>query len=212
MNFNKIDMESWDRVKTYRHFMSDVPCTYSMCVNLDISRFLPVLKSNTLKIFPAVLYGLSYIVNKHKEFRMDTNGNNELGYYDVTDPCYTVFHENTESFIDVWTSYDEDFTVLYSRYLADVKEYGNPNAESKPLQGNNIFYVSCIPWTSFTGFNLNLKNGYDYLQPIFTIGKYFEADNKILLPLAIQLHHAVCDGFHAARFVNELQTWMDNFS
>lgn len=24
-------------------------------------------------------------------------------------------------------------------------------------------------------------------------------------PLAIQVHHAVCDGFHLCRFVNELQ-------
>ena len=29
--------------------------------------------------------------------------------------------------------------------------------------------------------------------------------NKIILPLAIQVHHAVCDGFHICRFVNELQ-------
>ena len=47
--------------------------------------------------------------------------------------------------------------------------------------------------------------GYDYLIPIFTMGKYYKEDNKIILPLAIQVHHAVCDGFHICRFVNELQ-------
>ena len=41
--------------------------------------------------------------------------------------------------------------------------------------------------------------------PIFTLGKYYEEDGKILLPLAVQVHHAVCDGFHICRFVNELQ-------
>lgn len=25
------------------------------------------------------------------------------------------------------------------------------------------------------------------------------------LPLAVQVHHGVCDGFHVCRFVNELQ-------
>lgn len=44
--------------------------------------------------------------------------------------------------------------------------------QSRPA-GKNLFNVSCIPWSSFTGFNLNLQNGYDYFLPIFTIGKYF---------------------------------------
>lgn len=83
---------------------------------------------------------------------------------------------------------------------------------SKPLVGKNYFNVSCIPWTSFTGFNLNLQQGYDYLLPIFTIGKYFSDDNKIMLPLAIQVHHAVCDGFHLSRFVNELQYYLNTFA
>ncbi len=30
-------------------------------------------------------------------------------------------------------------------------------------------------------------------------------DGRIVLPLAVQVHHAVCDGFHICRFVNELQ-------
>ena len=62
-----------------------------------------------------------------------------------------------------------------------------------------------IPWASFDGFNLNLQNGYRYLPPIFTMGKFYEEGGKILLPLAVQVHHAVCDGFHLCRFVNELQ-------
>ena len=31
------------------------------------------------------------------------------------------------------------------------------------------------------------------------------------LPLAVQVHHAVCDGYHLSRFMNGLQTWMDAF-
>ena len=62
-----------------------------------------------------------------------------------------------------------------------------------------------IPWLTFEGFNLNLQRGYDYLTPIFTIGKYYQEDGLIKIPLAMQVHHAVCDGFHICRFINELQ-------
>lgn len=48
------------------------------------------------------------------------------------------------------------------------------------------------------------------MPPIFTMGKFEEEGGKILLPLAVQLHHAVCDGFHLCRLVNELQDLLEN--
>lgn len=69
----------------------------------------------------------------------------------------------------------------------------------------NTFPISSIPWVSSTGFNLNIYNDGTYLVPIFTIGKYFKQDNKILIPMSIQVHHAVCDGCYTSRFINEVQ-------
>ena len=37
------------------------------------------------------------------------------------------------------------------------------------------------------------------------MGKHYEEDHRFRLPLAVQVHHGVCDGFHVCRFVNELQ-------
>ena len=62
-----------------------------------------------------------------------------------------------------------------------------------------------IPWTSFEGFNLNLQKGYDYLLPVFTMGKFYEENGRRFLPSSVQVHHAVCDGFHLCRFLRELQ-------
>ena len=80
----------------------------------------------------------------------------------------------------------------------------------KPAIPANSFTVSMLPWATFEGFNLNLQKGYDYLKPIFTMGKYYRKKERILLPLAIQVHHAVCDGFHVCRFINELQALINN--
>ena len=67
-----------------------------------------------------------------------------------------------------------------------------------------------IPWASFTGFNLNLQRGYDYLPPIFTMGRFQEEGGRTNLPLAIQVHHAVCDGFHLSRLVADIQALIDS--
>lgn len=41
------------------------------------------------------------------------------------------------------------------------------------------------------------------------MGKYYEENQRYRLPLAVQVHHGVCDGFHLSRFVNELQELVD---
>ncbi len=210
--FNKIDIENWNRKHSYHHYFESVPCTYSMTVNLDITNFLNTISSNDQKLFPVFLYSLSQMVNSHKEFRMDMDENKNVGFYDYTNPCYTVFHSETETITNVWTEHTTELAVFLKRYHDDMSRYKHDYIQSKPLTGKNYFNVSYIPWTSFTGFTLNLQRGYDYLLPIFTMGKYFPEGEKRMLPLAIQVHHAVCDGFHLSRFVNELQDYLETFA
>mgnify|MGYP000886267898 CR=1 FL=1 len=210
MKFVKIDMDTWKRIETFKHFSSDVPCTYSVSINIDITNTIKQVRERKLKFFPVILYGISCIVNTHQEFRMSKDSSGDFGYYEVTNPCFTVFHDDMENFTNVWTEYRRDFRLFYKNYLEDMNIYEKSN-DSKPLKGNNLFSVSCIPWVSFSGFNLNLQRGYDHYLPIFTIGRYFADSTRVLLPLAIQVHHAVCYGFHVARFINELQEWANGF-
>lgn len=153
-----------------------------------------------------MLYYLTSIVNRHAEFRTAINANGELGIYSEMTPYYTVFHKETETFSNLWTEYCSNYDDFCVAYENDVLHYGKiEHMEAKQNVPENNFSVSMIPWTTFEGFNLNIRNGYDYLLPIFKMGKYYEDDGKILLPLSIQVHHAVCDGFHICRFINELQ-------
>ncbi len=212
MKFNLIDKNNWNRSEIYEHFTTNTPCTYSMTVNIDITNLYNTLELHNLKFFPTIIYGISCIVNNHREFRMDVDDDGNIGYYDVLNPCYTIFHESTETFTNVWTKYEHEYLAFLDNYSKDMNEFKMLSGLSKPVQSTNLFNVSCIPWSSFTGFNLNLQKGYTYFLPIFTVGKYYKEDGKHLLPLAIQVHHAVCDGFHVAKFVNELQLWADGFT
>lgn len=202
MIFEKIDRATWDREEYFQHYFSHVPCTYSMTVKLDIT----TLKNRQQKLYPAMLYYLTTVVNLHPEFRTALNEQGEVGIYREMIPSYTVFHKDSETFSELWTEYTADYEAFCKAYEADMQQYGaQKGLIGKPDAPKNIFTVSMIPWTTFDGFNLNLQRGYDYLIPIFTMGKYYHENGRTLLPLAIQVHHAVCDGFHVCRFINELQ-------
>lgn len=207
MNYTKIDINQWPRREYFNHYNYNVPCTYSMSVKLDITK----IKETNKKLYPTMIYLITSIVNKHDEFKTTFDKSDNLVIYDEMIPCYTIFHPETETFSNIWTEYHHNYSIFLKRYENDLKQFKDiKKMDGKPNVPANHFPISMIPWVSFEGFNLNLQKGYNYLLPIFTMGKYYEIDGKILLPLAIQVHHAVCDGYHLARFINELQDMINS--
>ena len=202
MNFKLINKDGWERNQYYNHYFFNVPCTYSMTVKLDITN----IKNKNIKLYPAMLYFITTIVNLYEEFRTAIHKNGEVGIYSEMSPSYTIFNKKTKIFSNIWTLYNPDLEKFCDSYEKDVSQYFMKDIiEAKTNKPENTFPISMIPWTTFDGFNLNIKNGYECLLPIFTMGKYYKHNEKFFMPLSIQVHHAVCDGFHLCRFINDLQ-------
>ena len=206
MTFTKIEQGTWPRKETFHHYLTQVPCTYSAVFKLDITQ----IRTSGKKLYPTMLFYLSTVVNRHEEFRMALDEAGEPGFYDQVHPCYTVFHKETETFSNLWTAYTPNYADFCAAWEEDMALYGSrPERMARPDTPINTFPVSMVPWATFEGFNLNLQKGYDYLLPIFTMGRFYEENGRIHLPLAVQVHHAVCDGFHLCRLVNELQNLLN---
>ena len=63
MALKLIDMDTWECREFYEHFISEVVCTYSAVVNMDITN----LKGQ--KLYPAMIWLLTKTVNDMPEFR-----------------------------------------------------------------------------------------------------------------------------------------------
>lgn len=202
MEFIPVDLDTWARKEHFEHYFHQVPCTYSMTTKLDIT---PLIEAKE-RLYPAMLYRIAKAVNQYQEFRMDLGPDGTLGFYTEMHPCYTIFHRDSETFSNLWTEYTDDYEAFCRAYQQDLKQFGScKDMMAKPDVPVNTFPVSMVPWESFEGFNLNLQNGYRYLPPIFTMGKYQRDERGVWLPLSIQVNHAVCDGFHVCRFIAALR-------
>ena len=209
-NYTPVDLSRWARKEHFEVFQSFAQSTINQTVLLDITILLKHIKESGWKFYPTLIFLLSKIVNSHAEFRMAIK-NNELVIWDDIHPSYTIFHNDTETFSSLWSHYDGNIHHFQDVYAEDLARYGNnlsywPKEETR----ENVFFVSAIPWVSFTSFNINVANMQNFFAPMFTLGKYYKDNEKVLLPLAVQVHHSVCDGFHVARLVNELQEMSDD--
>ena len=202
MTFTRIDLEHWKRREHYEFFLHEAPCSYSMTVQLDVT---PIFERGE-RLQVAMLFYLSYVANHHKEFRMHIDEEGCPGYFDYLVPQYTIFHKENHTFSGMWTEYKNTYEAFEKEYDNDQKLYGHHlGAFAKPHRPPNILYISTIPWVAFDSLNLNFQKAYGELLPMLTMGECQEKDGKKWLPLAVQVHHSACDGYHVGRFLKELR-------
>ena len=209
MNFHKIDLDNWKRKEIFNHFLNQ-QTTFSMTTEIDISNLFRHIKQKGYKFYPTFIFLAATVVNSNAAFRMAYNSDGDLGYWEKIDPLYTIFNRESESFSGIWTPITNKFGLFHDRYLSDIDQYnGTGKLFPKNPIPENTFSISMVPWTSFTGFNLNINNNSNYLLPIITAGKFINKDDSIFLPLSLQIHLSVCDGYHAAMFMNAIQELAD---
>ena len=152
--FHLIDRTKWERDIYFDYYYNRIKCRYTLNANIDITELAAYRKHRGLKFFPTMLYVIMRVVNANKEFRMDFDSNNRLGYWEEVVPSYTVFHDETKTFTDVWSEYDRDFSTFYDTVLRDMETYGGITGviKARPGQPRNFCPVSCLPWLSYTAF------------------------------------------------------------
>ena len=71
--------------------------------------------------------------------------------------------------------------------------------------------MSSLPWFSFNSITHPINNNKNELSvPRLTWGKYFESAGKTLIPLSIEVNHALVDGIHIAKFLDALNSLISN--
>ncbi|RSF67103.1 hypothetical protein EGS97_29035 [Klebsiella pneumoniae] len=106
-------ISQWHRKEHFEAFQSVAQCTYNQTVQLDITAFLKTVKKNKHK-FLSGLYSHSCPPDECSSGIPYAMKDGELVIWDSVHPCYTVFHEQTETFSSLWSEYHDDFRSFYT--------------------------------------------------------------------------------------------------
>lgn len=204
--FHKIDFETWERKEHFKYYINLIKTNYNLTAELNISQLMEKVKERKLKFFPTMLYCIIKAVNQNKEFRMDYDKEGNLGYWDYVVPSYTIFHDDDKTFSDIWSEYDENFEKFYKNVVEDIEKYNDiKGVKTKLGRGDNFCPISCIPWLSFTGCANDTYSEGKMLFPVIAFGKYFKRDEMTMIPISVFVNHAVADGYHTCKLINDIQ-------
>src|SRR5699024_8046815 len=211
MSFKPIDFNNWERKDMFSYFLSQ-KMSYSITSNIKITDLYNYTKAQGVKFYPIFIYLVTAVANTSENFRMHITDEGEVGYWETLNPIYTVFDDKTKIYSGVYTPIEGNFKTFYDDYLKDVETYSETGhwLPQFPIP-ENLLNISMLPWVQFTGININSSNNTNSLLPVITAGKFFQENGETYIPLSIQFHHAVCDGYHASLFINTLQDSIDDF-
>lgn len=208
MNYVTINLNEWSRGELFQFYIDKMRIVMSLTVDMDVTNLKAYSKEKNIGFYPLMLWVVSKVVNSHDEFKYGWSRDGSLIRWDNISPSYTDFHSNDESFTKMVTEYSDDLFEFCGRVEADRERHKNDRAvlDNQPP---NFFDVSCLPWVRYKHFDVHVFDEGKFLAPVVTWGKYEPVNGRLIMPLTMNIHHAVADGFHLSRFFNEVQDLMD---
>ena len=205
MEYQKINLSTWDRGELFAFYIEKMRIVMSLTVDVDVAPLAAFVHQNGLKFYPAMIWTVSRVINAHDEFKYGWDADGNLIRWDFVSPSYAHFHPEDQAFTKMVTPYTDDLAAFHAQFLRDRARCRDLRA-IVPHQPPNFFDVSCLPWVHYRHFDLHVFDEGKFLAPVVTWGRFEKAeDGKLLMPLTMNIHHAVADGFHLSRFFSEVQ-------
>lgn len=211
MNCTLVNLNEWSRGSLFKFHIDKMRIVMSLTADVNVTNLRAYSKKNNLNFYPLMLWVVSKIINSHDEFKYSWDDAGNLIKWDFVSPSYTDFHADDENFVKMVTEYSDDLFEFCSRVDKDRQRHKNERA-ILVNQPPNFFDVSCLPWIKYSHFDIHVFDEGKFLAPVITWGKFEEKDGKLIMPLTMNIHHAVADGFHLSRFFNEVQELVDSLN
>ena len=203
-----IDLETFPRRSHYEFFKSYAYPYMGMTANMDVTNLYNAAKARGGSPFLAFLWAAATAANSIPEMRQRIIGD-RIAQYDHCDTAHTVALPDG-TFVNCRTdcrrSFDE-FLVYGKQCQEEAK--GRHGFVQPGDDETELIFVSSTPWVTFT----------QVIQPTpipadsnvrIVFGKFFEQNGRKLMPLAIQVNHALVDGLHVGQFYQRFQELADS--
>ena len=199
-----LDLTNWARRDLFEFFRSYDNPYFNVCAKVDITKLVALVRERPgVRISLALHYFSLRVANEIEPFRYRLK-DEKVFVYDVVSGGTTVLLPN-ESFAYAYFEYEPDFEKFLSDMGKAVDDVRNGSGVLKPTMRDDVIYHSTLPWISFTSFAHARKKGRGDSVPRIVFGKFAKEDERVMVPISVEVHHALMDGLHVGRYFNRLE-------
>ena len=200
-----IDIETCKRKEHYQFFSGMKSPYFGIVTEVDCTETFQMAKDKNESFFAHYLHKSMIAVNSVEEFGYRIV-NDEVITFDVVHAGSTIGRKDG-TFGFSFTAFSQDFKIFNTTLQKEIDEVQNCTGlrlKNEDLGVNHIRH-STMPWTQFTG--LLHPTDFDRKEsiPKIVFGKFSEKNGRKMMPVSIEAHHGLMDGFHLAKYLEEFQ-------
>lgn len=203
-----IEFKNEHRKKHFDFFNGMNHPHFNITANVDVTNALAYFKANALPTSFSLVYVLARAANELKEFRWRIR-ENEIVEHDAVHPSFTVPTDEADVFSFCTVDYEEEASAFIgsAKKITELMKT-NPSFEDEAGRDDFLF-MSAIPWVSFTSMQHAMSYHPHDSVPRISWGKFFAQNGQTLMPLSVQVHHALVDGRHVGHYFENVERMME---
>jgi chloramphenicol O-acetyltransferase type A len=203
-----LDIEKWDRKNQYHFFKNYDNPFFNVCSEIEVTKTYNFTKEKKRSFFITSLYLSLKAVNEIEEFRYRIKDDKVL-VYDSINAGSTVLNDNN-TFSFCYFDYRKDFKEFEIEANKSLQKLVASKGELEPRDHElNMIHYSVIPWISFSSISHPRKFSNDDSIPKIVFGKYHELNGKLIMPISVEAHHSLMDGYHLGKYLQHLQNLLN---
>jgi chloramphenicol O-acetyltransferase type A len=196
-----VDLALYSRRRLFECFRNHPLPVLSISTAIDITGYGAAAEARGLRFYSTLCCLISRAINASPCFRHRIV-DDVLVEFPLVHPSITVALEDGN-----FGFADADYTGVFRDDYGSIRG-AIEAARATPNQDfrgglDDRFFLTHLPWLSFTGIQHPYTPAYGSI-PLISTGRTFLQDGKEMLPIAVQAHHALVDGVHVARLLEQL--------
>lgn len=208
-----IDINTWERKENYEFFLGFQNPTISITSEVECAGAKARAKAAGESFFLHYLYAVLRAVNEIPEFRFRIDAEGRVVYFDHVDMLTPIKVKENGRFFTIRLPWNTDFQTFYTTAKAiinDIDPNGNPydmeKVGSKDLL--DVILLSATPDLYFTSLTCTQEHRHGSNYPLMNAGKAILKEGKLVMPIAMTIHHGFIDGHHLSLFYKKVEEFL----
>ncbi|MDH6367507.1 MULTISPECIES: CatA-like O-acetyltransferase [unclassified Breznakia] len=208
MNYKVVDMNVYKRKDHFTYFKSLANPYVGLTVQVDITKFIQVVKEKKLPFFLTFNYCVARAANSVPEFRQRIMNDGIAEYADCKTSHTVVLEDGTYCYCTLSTNMPFKKYLPYAiKAQEDAREARSTSDDEE--DANELLFISSLHWLSYIALSNPTPSPADS-NPRITWGKYTSQNGKVEIPVTVLCNHALVDGLHIAQFYQALDEYLEN--
>lgn len=206
--YKSIIIDQWYRKNQFLFFKNySEPC-FNVTVDVDVTDLLKYCHNNDYSFFLTSLFIGLKAMNSVDEMRIRYVDEEVRLYSNIDAGCTILKEDNTFAF--AYFNNEDDLSTFLSRGRSAIQEVKLGQELIARDDDMDLIHCSSLPWFSFSSFKHARDHRKNQSIPKLVFGKYRDVNGRMMMPLSIEVMHALVDGFHIGLFYKRLDELIVN--